>query len=381
MFKCSVEIGDLVDVENGQEVTVYCAENYPPTVEATMDGTAEPWFTSEGIPVIGDETQEVEGKLSMELDLGEIRKNIDAIDDQLLELFKQRMGLTRKVAEYKAAHNMVVFQSEREKAIIRSVRDRSPEELKSSAEFLFTNIMDISKCGQNNAITPAVSIPHGTQIKHTPDVAVQGIEGAYGHAAAQKLFPDGRMNFRASFAEVFEAVENGSADYGVIPVENSTAGEVSVNMELLEKHHVFVNRTVTVPCTHVLAAKHGVKEQDIRILFGHEQAIRQCSEYASSRPELTIIPYANNAMAAQMVAENRSSELGCICSRECAEMHGLDIVNPAIAADPQQRDKILLHLKRDRGLRRRGHYRSVCFPAAYFGLPLQNADKIRGQRT
>ena len=85
----------------------------------------------------------------MELDLGEIRKNIDAIDDQLLELFKQRMGLTRKVAEYKAAHNMVVFQSEREKAIIRSVRDRSPEELKSSAEFLFTNIMDISKCGQN----------------------------------------------------------------------------------------------------------------------------------------------------------------------------------------------------------------------------------------
>ena len=123
----------------------------------------------------------------MELDLGEIRKNIDAIDDQLLELFKQRMGLTRKVAEYKAAHNMVVFQSEREKAIIRSVRDRSPEELKSSAEFLFTNIMDISKCGQNNAITPAVSIPHGTQIKHTPDVAVQGIEGAYGHAAAQKL--------------------------------------------------------------------------------------------------------------------------------------------------------------------------------------------------
>ena len=137
----------------------------------------------------------------MELDLGEIRKNIDAIDDQLLELFKQRMGLTRKVAEYKAAHNMVVFQSEREKAIIRSVRDRSPEELKSSAEFLFTNIMDISKCGQNNAITPAVSIPHGTQIKHTPDVAVQGIEGAYGHAAAQKLFPDGRMNFRASFAE------------------------------------------------------------------------------------------------------------------------------------------------------------------------------------
>ena len=270
----------------------------------------------------------------MELDLGEIRKNIDAIDDQLLELFKQRMGLTCQVAQYKAEHNMVVFQSEREKAIIRSVRDRSPEELKSSAEFLFTNIMDISKCRQNNTITPAISIPHADRVKQSPQVAVQGIAGAYGHAAAQKLFPDGRMDFHASFAEVFEAVEKGDADYGVVPVENSTAGEVTANMELLEKHRVFVNRTVTVPCTHVLAAKHGVKESDIRILFGHEQAIRQCGEYISSRPGLTVIPYANNAMAAQMVAENRSSELGCICSRECADLHGLDIVNPAIAADP-----------------------------------------------
>ena len=126
----------------------------------------------------------------MELDLGEIRKNIDIIDDKLLDLFKERMQLTCQVAQYKAEHNMVVFQSEREKQIIRSVRDRSPEELKSSAEFLFTNIMDISKCRQNNAITPAVQIPHADKIKDKPIVAVPGIAGAYGHAAAQRLFPD-----------------------------------------------------------------------------------------------------------------------------------------------------------------------------------------------
>ena len=267
----------------------------------------------------------------MELDLGEIRKNIDIIDDKLLDLFKERMQLTCQVAQYKAEHNMVVFQSEREKQIIRSVRDRSPEELKSSAEFLVTNIMDFSKCRAH----------HTDKIKDKPIVAVQGIAGAYGHAAAQRLFPGGNIGFHASFAEVFEAVEKGDADYGVIPVENSTAGEVTANMELLEKHSVYINRTVTVPCTHVLAAKHGVKEQDIRILFGHEQAIRQCDEYISSRPGLTVIPYANNAMAARMVAENRSSELGCICSRECAEMHGLDIVNPAIAADPNNATRFI----------------------------------------
>ena len=279
--------------------------------------------------------------MGTELDLSEIRKNIDKIDDQLLDLFRQRMDLTCQVAQYKAAHNMVVFQSEREKAIIQSVRDRSPEELKSSAEFLFTNIMDISKCRQNNAITPALEIPHKTAIKPGATVAVQGIAGAYGHAAAVKLFPNGKMDFHGSFAEVFEAVENGSADYGVVPVENSTAGEVTANMELLEKHSVYINRTVTVPCTHVLAAKHGVRSGDIKIIFGHEQAIRQCGEYISSRPYLTVIPYANNAMAAQMVAENRSSELGCICSRECAEMHGLDVVEPAIAADPNNATRFI----------------------------------------
>lgn len=277
----------------------------------------------------------------MELDLSEIRKNIDVIDDQLLDLFTRRMGLTCQVAQYKAEHNMVVFQSERERAIIESVRSRSPEELKSSAEFLFTNIMDISKCRQNNTITPAREIPHKTAVKPDPVVAVQGIAGAYGHAAALRLFPAGRIEYHASFAEVFEAVEKGSADYGVLPVENSTAGEVTANMELLEKHNVYINRTVTVPCTHVLAAKQGVSEGDIRILFGHEQAIRQCGEYISARPQLTVIPYANNAMAAQMVAENRSSELGCICSRECAELHGLDIVNPSIAADPNNATRFI----------------------------------------
>lgn len=184
------------------------------------------------------------------------------------------------------------------------------------------------------------------------------------------------MNFRASFAEVFEAVENGSADYGVIPVENSTAGEVSVNMELLEKHHVFVNRTVTVPCTHVLAAKHGVKEQDIRILFGHEQAIRQCSEYALLPPGAYHYPLRKQRDGG---ADGRGEP------QQRAWLYLLPGVRrnarpghrePRDSRRPQQRDKILLHLKGNRGLRRRGHYRSVCFPAAYFGLPLQNADKF-----
>ncbi len=268
------------------------------------------------------------------MELSEIRKQIDAIDEQLLKLFGDRMQLTTEVAKYKAANNMVVFQADREKAIIDKVKANSPKGLEQSAALLFMNIMDISKVAQINAICPDMEIEFSGTPKTRPSVAVQGIEGAYGHTAAKQLFGNGSISFFGAFHEVWEAVENGDVDYGVLPIENSTAGEVTANMELLEKHKVFICNTTTVECAHVLAAKHGVREEDINIIFGHEQAIRQCDEYLSSKEGLTVIPYSNNAAAAKMVSENESNALGCICSEECATLHGLDIVRKAIATDP-----------------------------------------------
>lgn len=275
------------------------------------------------------------------MDLNEIRGKIDSIDDKILDLFIERMNLSLDVAKFKSANNMVVFQGEREKFIIDNVRENAPEPLKKSAAFLFMNIMDISKCAQINEISPDFKINFTDKIKERASVAVQGIEGAYGHAACKKLFDNGSISFFASFKEVFEAVESGDVDYGVLPVENSTAGEVTANMELLERHSVYICRTVFVECAHVLAAKKGVREEDVKILFGHEQAIRQCTSYIEGRGDLTVIPYHNNAAAAKMVSENESGELGCICSAECAEMHGLEIVRDSIASDPDNRTRFI----------------------------------------
>ena len=275
------------------------------------------------------------------MDLGEIRSQIDSIDDQMLDLFIKRMRLATDVAKYKAENNMVIFQSDRERFIIDNVRENTPEGLRKSAAFLFMNIMDISKCSQINEITPDIEIPYTEKIKERPSVAVQGVSGSYGDAACGKLFENGSVSFYASFAEVFEAVENGDVDYGVIPVENSTAGEVTLNMELLERHNVYICRTVTVECAHVLAAKRGVSEKDVEILFGHEQAIRQCEAYIESRGDLTVIPYHNNASAAQMVADNPSCRLGCICSEECAEMYGLSVLHKGIASDPNNSTRFI----------------------------------------
>ncbi len=275
------------------------------------------------------------------MDLNEIRQKIDGIDDSMLELFLRRMRLTDEVAEYKAKNGMAVLQGEREKNILKRVSDGSPEEFKKSARFLFLNIMDISKCRQISEITPDSPIAHKTAPKEKPSVAVQGIEGAYGHAAYNALFGGGSVSFYGTFSEVFEAVENGDVDYGILPIENSTAGEITTNMELLEKHRVYINRTVAIKCEHVLAARHGVREEDIKILFGHEQAIKQCAEYIGARGGLTVIPYHNNASAARMVSENRSMELGCVCSEECAVLHGLDIVRKGIASDPDNSTRFI----------------------------------------
>ena len=280
------------------------------------------------------------------MDLNEIREKIDGLDDKILELFIERMKLASDVAKYKAANNMVIFQGDREKAIIEDVCRKTPEELRSSSKFLFYNILDISKCSQANEITPDDPLSYESRVKDCPIAAVQGIEGAYGHAAYKKLFNAGSVQFYASFKEVFEAVEEGTADYGVIPIENSTAGEVTANMELLERHNVFITRTVDVECAHVLAAKKGVSEKDIQTVFGHEQAIRQCSEYLDKNSGLTVIPYHNNAAAAKMVSENPSNALGCICSAECAKLHGLDIVHPDIASDPNNRTRFICISKR-----------------------------------
>ena len=275
------------------------------------------------------------------MDLSEIRVKIDDIDDKMLELFIERMRLASDVAKYKAANNMVIFQGDREKAILEDVKENTPDDLKKSAAFLFMNILDISKCSQINEITPDIEIPYTTKIKEKPSVAVQGIEGSYGHAAYKQLFKEGSVSFFASFHEIFEAVENGDVDYGIIPVENSTAGEVTANMELLERHKVHICRTTSVQCAHVLAAKKGVSESDIKILLGHEQAIRQCMDYIENRGNLTVIPYHNNAAAAKMVAENPSFEMGCICSEECAKMHGLSVVRKELASDPDNHTRFI----------------------------------------
>ena len=268
------------------------------------------------------------------MDLQQLREGIDEIDSSILELFLKRMELCCGVAEYKKQHNMPVFQGGREKQVIDRIRALTGDsELEAGTAALFTSIMDISKILQNRRILAdspdySFTVP---DFAGASRIGCQGTSGANSEAAAKKLFGDIQPIFYKSFEEVFAAVQAGELDYGVLPVHNSTAGSVSSTYDLMAKYSVYTVSETCVEINHCLAAKADVAESELTTVYSHPQAIAQCCDYLTAHG-LKTAEYGNTATAAAMVAESDVSErLAAICSADCAEKFGLNIIAENIA--------------------------------------------------
>ncbi|MBR2912689.1 MAG: chorismate mutase [Oscillospiraceae bacterium] len=265
------------------------------------------------------------------MDLQELRREIDSLDKEIINAFSRRMELCRGVAAYKKANGMQVFQSAREEEIFRKVYDLAPEGLGDSTRLLFKNIIDISKHLQYREIfddTPAtykeLTLPADAA------VACQGTEGANAETAAKQIFGEGcKPTYFATFADVFEAVQSGKTQFGVIPVQNSTAGSVVQAYDLMGQYNFFINRTTVVEVTNCLAVRPGTKLSDIRSVYSHPQALAQCSEFLTKNG-LQAIPHSNTATAAQMVAQS-DQPIAAICSEPCAALYGLEILQDHIS--------------------------------------------------
>ena len=261
------------------------------------------------------------------MSLDNLRDEINQIDKKLLDLFIKRMQISREVALYKQQHNLPVFQAGREDQIIEKVRDNSPDKLKNSSEVLFKNIMDISKCRQQQEIYKNSLEINGTAFPPAKPfkVGCQGINGAYSHIASKKLFPENDVQFFKTFEDVFKAVQSGEIDFGILPIQNSTAGSVSMTYELMRKYNFFIASTVAVKVTHCLCAKKGTDISEIKEVYSHEQALSQCSDFIKEN-NLIPVKYDNTALAGEFVL-NSNDKVAAICSEEYAEMSGLDILN------------------------------------------------------
>lgn len=280
------------------------------------------------------------------MDLTELRSQINDIDEQICELFVKRMEVCYKVAEYKIENNLPVFHADREKQIIDRVRAGVSEDMANPAEVLFTNIMDISKCKQfQKFFANEKEIPfEPLDLTESRTVAVPGTVGSYSHVAAMKFLPEGKTRFYESFGEVFAAVESGSADFGVVPIVNSTAGTVSQTYELMRKHDFKICACTKVAANHCLAVKHGTDISKVRSVYSHEQALMQCSRYLAEHG-YSAHTYENTALAASYVKES-GEPLAAICSEVCAKHFGMDIIEKNIADAECNYTKFILIAKR-----------------------------------
>lgn len=265
-------------------------------------------------------------------DLSEIRKRIDAIDTQICDLFSRRMQCTHEVAEYKRANNKPVLDRGRERAKLADVASKVPESLRDYSQVLFNLIMEISRAQQsaeNNQDSPLAG-QIARAVSDTPAlfprsafVACQGVEGAYSQHAADRLFKHATISYFEEFEGVFRAVDQGFCKYGVLPVENSTAGTVNQVYDLMMRHKFSIVRSVRIKVDHNLLALPGAKLEGIRDIYSHQQAINQSRQFLDSLPNVTVHVAENTAAAAKMVAESGRTDVAALSSRSCAELYNL----------------------------------------------------------
>jgi len=272
------------------------------------------------------------------MDLKELRNTIDEIDSELIALFQKRMETAALVAKYKAENSLPVFNSEREREVLNSVTSSVSPEFEDYTKTLYQTIFNLSRSYQKKLIHPKSSLSKlldeitsspAAEMPNRATVACQGVEGAYSQLACCKLFAYPTISFFSSFEDVFKAVESGQCRYGILPIENSTAGSVSQVYDLMNKYKFYITHSTKLCIGHSLLTVPGTKLEDIKEVFSHEQALNQCSDFIYSNG-LKVNVCKNTAIAAKTVAESGRKDWAAIGSRDCSELYNLNLLKSGI---------------------------------------------------
>lgn len=288
------------------------------------------------------------------MELSEIRRKIDRIDDEMAALYVKRMALSAEVAKSKGQTGKAVTDGEREREIVYRLAEKSPKELTVYLKELYDTVFFTSKAYQSALIGRTSKtveelkklIADGfTEMPALATVACQGIKGANSGVAAQKFFPVPNIVYVKNFEGVFSAVESGLCEYGVLPIENSTAGSVLEVYDLMRKHNFHIVRSVRVRIAHCLAALPDAELKDIKKVISHPQALMQCGEFIKNSGYLSQADE-NTAVAAKRVAESGDKTVAALCSKECADSYGLKVLKENVQQSDLNYTRFIL-IKKD----------------------------------
>lgn len=267
------------------------------------------------------------------MDLNELRLDMDQIDDQLVQLFVQRMDVAAKIADCKKETGTPILVPSRERAKLQDVAQKAGPDMANYTRVLYSMLFELSRSYQSKRSRPISplyttitdAIAHTPQlVPQAPMVACQGVEGAYSQIACEKIFKDPFILYFRNFEAVFSAIDQGMCQYGILPIENSTAGSVKKVYDLMIKHNFSIVRTFRLKVDHNLLANPGTALSDIKEIYSHEQAINQCGDFLQNLPGVNVIPVANTAIASEMVSKSGRKDVAALSSRACAELYGLD---------------------------------------------------------
>ncbi|MBQ1256103.1 MAG: chorismate mutase [Clostridia bacterium] len=289
------------------------------------------------------------------MDIKEIRNEIDKVDSGILELFLKRMQLSCDVAEYKKAHNLPILNREREREVLASVMEKSGED-EAYAYRLFQVLMSLSKAKQGNLLKDGAPVcekikksilPLETVFPETGMVACQGIEGANSQEACEKLVKRGNIVYVKTFSAVFDAVDSGLCEYGVLPIENNMNGSVRAVYDLIREREFSIVRSTRLNVRHTLMGVPGSRLSDIKEIISHEQALGQCSQFIHSLGDkVHATAYANTAVAARDVAMKGDKSFASISSPACAKLYGLEILKSDIQDNDNNYTRFILVSKK-----------------------------------
>ncbi|MCL2827135.1 MAG: chorismate mutase [Oscillospiraceae bacterium] len=277
--------------------------------------------------------------------LSNIRTRIDEIDRDLLALFAERMHLSDDIAEIKRENNISLVDPKREEAILQRVFETASPDLRGEAVTLMRSFMAMSKSRQRAKLygTPDELHFPGPTSPSTKDVTVayQGVPGSWSEVAARKLFSGVTPTPQEDYEDVFVAVKDLKATYGVVPIENSAFGGVGEVYDLLRKYGCYIVGQTWVPTEYALAALPGTKIEDIRTVFASDKAFKFCKSFLRGR-HWQYTTCRNFAESAARVHQSPVGETAAIVSTRAAQVAGLSILSPNISPNSDDRTRYIV---------------------------------------
>lgn len=313
------------------------------------------------------------------MDLQEIRKKLDRIDQNIESLFEERMHLCGEVAEFKMETGKAVYDAEREKQKIQAVTDMAEGDFnKQAVGELFLQMMTLSRRYQYQLMADRLRKPDlGFQkVKKLPiegkRIVYQGLEGAYSHMAAVQYFGAAADIYHVRrFEDLMIAVRDGEADYAVLPIENSSAGAVTDNYDLLIKYDNHIAAEIFVPVDHVLWGTPDAALSDIKKVFAHPQALMQSAAFLNDNADWEQVSLENNAVAAKKVMDEKNRTQAAIASRLAGELYGLKALAGSINHSKTNTTRFLI-LSKEPVYRAEAGKISICFELPHKSGSLYN---------